>query len=310
MEPAQAVVADHISKSFKGKGALKGVSLDLPRGRVVGLLGPNGAGKTTLIKILLGLLLADDGRVFLRTAEGEARVAPGRVGVVMEGNRNYYANVSAMTNAVYFASLRGVASRTAAERFRRWAARFGLDEEVLRQPLASFSRGMQQKAALAASLLHDPDFVILDEPTLGLDPGSRLELEKVVRDLAEAGKGLLVASHDLEFIQRTADRVVFIRAGKVILDDATAQLIRRYERPWYLVRTATEIRELPPAWDDAERWRRRDPQTLLFSGSWRELRRDLCAAPELEVASVQKETVSLEDVFMEIQGEAGDVDAP
>ncbi|WP_287370401.1 ABC transporter ATP-binding protein [Oceanithermus sp.] len=309
MEPAQAVVATQISKSFNGKPALRGVSLEVQRGQVVGLLGPNGAGKTTLIKIILGLLLADAGQVFLRTRDGRARVAPGRIGVVMEGNRNHYANVSAMTNAVYFSALRGVAPRVAAGRFRHWAARFGLDEEVLPQPLASFSRGMQQKAALATSLLHDPDFVVLDEPTLGLDPGSRLELEKIVRTLAEDGKGLLIASHDLGFIQRTADRVVFIRAGEVVLDDATAQLIRRYEKPWYLVRTAAEVRELPPAWRSKDRWRRRDARTLLFTGGWPELRRELCAAPELEVTAVQKETASLEDIFMEIQGEVGDVDA-
>ncbi|WP_287407991.1 ATP-binding cassette domain-containing protein, partial [Oceanithermus sp.] len=87
MEPAQAVVATQISKSFNGKPALRGVSLEVQRGQVVGLLGPNGAGKTTLIKIILGLLLADAGQVFLRTRDGRARVAPGRIGVVMEGNR-------------------------------------------------------------------------------------------------------------------------------------------------------------------------------------------------------------------------------
>ncbi|ADR37428.1 ABC transporter related protein [Oceanithermus profundus DSM 14977] len=309
MEPAQAVVADGVSKNFNGKHALKGVSLEVQRGQVVGLLGPNGAGKTTLIKIVLGLLLADTGRVFLRTAEGEARVAAGRIGVVMEGNRNFYANIPAMTNAVYFAATRGVAPRMAAGRFRRWAARFGLDEEVLQRPLATFSRGMQQKAALAISLLHDPDFVILDEPTLGLDPGSRLELEKIVRDLVDAGKGLLIASHDLGFIQRTADRVVFIREGRVVLDDATARILRRYEKPWYLVRTAKEVGDLPPAWQGASRWRRRDAHTLIFTGDWEELRRDLCAASELEVTALEKESASLEDVFMEIQGEGHDVDA-
>ena len=308
MEPAQAVVVTQISKSFNGKPALRGVSLEVQRGQVVGLLGPNGAGKTTLIKIVLGLLLPDSGRVFLRTPEGEARIAPGRIGVVMEGSRNHYANVPAMTNAVYFAALKGVAAREAAARFRHWAARFGLDEDALRKPLAAFSRGMQQKAALATSLLHDPDFAILDEPTLGLDPGSRLELEEIVRSLAEDGKGLLIASHDLGFIQRTADRVVFIRAGEVVLDDATAELIRRYEKPWYLVRMATAVEELPREWRGQDRWRRRDANTMIFTGDWPELRRDLCASPELEVTAVQKETASLEDIFMEIQGEAGHVD--
>ncbi len=309
MGNAQALLADAVAKSFGKKRALDGVSLEVPRGRVVGLLGPNGAGKTTLIKIILGLLLPDAGRIFLRAPGGEARVAPGRIGVVMEGSRNYYANIPAVTNAVYFAALRGVAPREAAARFRRWAARFGLDDEALRKPLAAFSRGMQQKAALATSLLHDPDFAILDEPTLGLDPGSRLELEKIVRSLAGEGKGLLIATHDLQFIQRTADRVVFIRDGKVVLDDATAALIRRYEKPWYLVRTSAAVEELPREWRGKDGWRRRDANTMIFTGDWLELRRDLCAATELEVASVQRETASLEDIFMEIQGEVGDVDA-
>ena len=309
MVRAQALVAADVTKVFGKKRALDKASLEVPRGQVVGLLGPNGAGKTTLIKTILGLLLPDSGRVFLRTPGGEARVAPGRIGVVMEGSRNYYANVPAITNAVYFAALKGVEARRAAERFRRWASRFGMEEEVLQKPLATFSRGMQQKAALAISLLHDPDFAILDEPTLGLDPGSRLELEKIVRSLAEEGKGLLVASHDLQFIQRTAGRVVFIRDGKVVLDDATAALIRRYEKPWYLVRTAKEVQETPQPWRNSNLWRRRDANTLIFTGDWQELRRDLCAALEIEVTSVQKETASLEDVFMEIEREADGVDA-
>jgi len=309
MGNAQALLADAVAKSFGKERALDGVSLEVPRGRVVGLLGPNGAGKTTLIKIVLGLLLPDSGRVFLRTPEREARIAPGRIGVVMEGSRNYYANVPAVTNAVYFAALKGVAPREAAVRFGRWAARFGLDEEALHKPLATFSRGMQQKAALATSLLHDPDFAILDEPTLGLDPGSRLELEEIVRSLAGEGKGLLIATHDLQFIQCTAERVVFIRDGKVVLDDATAALIRRYEKPWYLVRTSVAVEELPQEWRGKDRWRRRDANTMIFTGDWPELRRDLCAAPGLEVTSVQRETASLEDIFVEIQGEVGDVDA-
>lgn len=310
MGVSRAVLAANIVKNFGEKRALDGVSLELPRGQVIGLLGPNGVGKTTLIKIILGLLLADAGRVYLHTQNGEAPVAPGRIGVVMEGSRNYYANVSAITNAVYFSALRGVAPQTAAESFRRWAAQFGLEEGALEQPLATFSRGMQQKAALAISLLHEPDFVILDEPTLGLDPASRLELEKIVHDLAEEGKGTLIASHDLGFIQRTADRVVFIRSGKVILNDATAQLIRRYEKPWYLVRTASDLQEMPPGWRESGQWRQRDERTLLFTGGWQELRQYICAEPELEVVAVQKETASLEDIFMEIQEEANNVDAP
>lgn len=299
---ALVLVAQQIQKRFGDLVALDGVGLELHPGETVGLLGPNGAGKTTLIKILIGLLEADSGDVHVFDEAGKPRpVRPTDFGVVLEGNRNFYQNLPAVVNAVYFGAIRGLTPRAAGERFRRWMERFDLADR-LNDPLSAFSRGMQQKAAIATALLHDPPFLLLDEPTLGLDPESKNELERMIVELARAGKAILLASHDMGTVQRVADRVIFLNKGQIVLEDRTNAALRRFATPWFVIQFARPEAEKALARLVHPKVRLRDASTLIFKGSWEALKHEVLDHLTGEIVRVSREMPSLEDLFLHLVG--------
>jgi ABC-2 type transport system ATP-binding protein len=295
------LLVQNVHKRFGKLEALKGVSLELAPGEILGLLGPNGAGKTTLIKIVLGLLLPDGGEVVLEEGKGRRRPQGHEFGVLLEGSRNLYVNLSLLTNALYFGGIRGLSPKEVRPRFEAWLARFGLLDR-LHAPLASLSRGMQQKAALALALALNPRFLLLDEPTLGLDPVSRKELEAILLDLKGEGWGILLTSHDLESVERVSDRVAFLHRGEVLREGPTRALLREWAGEGYRLRLAEPKAEalagaLGPGWLPEA------PDRLFFLGPWEELRAYL---PRLdgEVLEVSRGTPSLESLFLRLFGPA------
>jgi len=290
-----------IRERFVKLEALKGVSLTLRPGEILGLLGPNGAGKTTLIKVILGLLLPEEGEVVL--VEGERRRRPRgyEFGVLLEGSRNLYLNHTLLTNALYFGGIRGLSPREVRPRFEAWLARSGLLDR-LQAPLASLSRGMQQKASLALALALNPRFLLLDEPTLGLDPMSRRELEGILLDLKGEGWGILLTSHDLESVERVSDRVAFLQRGEVLREGPTRALLREWAGEGYRLRLSEPKAEalagaLGPGWLAEAQDR------LFFLGPWEALRGHLSRLP-VEVLEVSQGTPSLESLFLRLFGPA------
>jgi len=287
-----------IYKRFGGLEALKGVSLILRSGEILALLGPNGAGKTTLLKIMLGLLLPERGNVLL--VEGErARPPQGHeFGVLLEGSRNLYMNLSLLENALYFGGIRGLSPRSIRPRFEGWLERFNLSDR-LHAPLASLSRGMQQKGALALALALDPRFLLLDEPTLGLDPVSRREFEKIILGLREEGWGIFLTSHDLVTVERVSDRVAFIRQGAILKEGKTRALLSERAREGYVLKfrepIGQQVAELDP------RFSPEAPDRMIFLGSWDELM-PLLSGLKREVIEVSRGVPSLETLFMDLVG--------
>jgi len=264
-------------------------------------LGPNGAGKTTLIKVVLGLLLPDGGEVVLEEGGARRRPQGHEFGVLLEGSRNLYVNLSLLVNALYFGGIRGLPPKEVRPRFEAWLERFGLKDR-LHAPLASLSRGMQQKAALALALALKPRFLLLDEPTLGLDPVSRREFEGILLELKKEGWGILLTSHDLEVVERVSDRVAFLHRGEVRRQGPTRVLLREWAGEGYRVRLAEPkaealLQALGPGWS-AE-----GPEVLFFLGPWEALREALGAFP-VEVLEVSRGTPSLEALFLHLFGEA------
>ena len=226
--------ADSLHKRLGGTEVVRGVSLAVRPGEVVGFLGPNGAGKTTTLKMILGLVVPDSGSV--RIAGRDPFRDPhslAQVGAVLEGNRNLYWRLSALENLEYFGVLKGLTRRAARERGLSLLERFGLEGRA-RSPAGSLSRGMQQKLALSIALVHDPKALILDEPTLGLDYESALEVESLVLQAAQAGKAILLTSHEMSLMERVSTRTVILRAGQVVADSSAAELGRIYRHAYVI----------------------------------------------------------------------------
>ena len=201
--------------------ALAGVNLLVNRREIFGVLGPNGSGKSTLIRLLSTLLLPDSGtiRVFGHDVEKE-EFAVKRLINRVSVDAAFFKKFSPMENLVYAARLYGLPMREARERMRQIMLRLGLKEETFTQPMEHMSRGMQQKVAVARGFLTSPTLLLLDEPTTGLDPYSKRDVQGFVREIrAEHDATILLTTHDMEEADRLCDRIAIIDEGKFIALD-------------------------------------------------------------------------------------------
>jgi ABC-type multidrug transport system ATPase subunit len=208
-----------VGKSFEGRPALRGLSFAVAEGESVGYLGPNGAGKSTTLRLLAGLSRPDRGevRVFERPAWGRGDAAPRELGALIEtpGLTPFLRGRDLLE---YAAELRGLSRLERPAAVRRAAERLGVEDHVDRN-LGSLSTGWARRVLLAVALVGDPKVLLLDEPTLGLDPAARLDLRTTIRGLCEQGQTLLLSTHVLEDVQAVCDRVLFLREGRLAGDE-------------------------------------------------------------------------------------------
>jgi ABC-2 type transport system ATP-binding protein len=207
----------------RGKGwftAVNDITLSVPPGQVIGLLGPNGAGKTTTIKMACGLIVPTAGTIRLNGYDvGRRRsVAVRQIGAVLEGSRNVYWPLTAWQNLMYFGRLKGLRTAEIKPRAQRLLTELGLwdrrDETV-----GSYSRGMQQKVAIAAALITGPPILLLDEPTIGLDVAAARTVKDWVGHLAaDEGKTIVLTTQQVPIAQELANRIAVIRGGEIIAD--------------------------------------------------------------------------------------------
>ncbi|GEM86074.1 ABC transporter ATP-binding protein [Meiothermus granaticius] len=207
--------------------ALKGVSFDVREGETYALLGPNGSGKSTLIRILSTLLLPDGGEVRmlgLRLPQDETKLRRllGRVSV----DAAFYKKLSARENLLYAAQLYGLEPRATETKAMEILERLGIESRRFGDPLEEMSRGMQQKIAITRALLINPPLLLLDEPTTGLDPKSRRDVQGFLEDLrAREGTTILLTTHDMAEAERLSDRIGFL-AGGLLVAEGTAEALK------------------------------------------------------------------------------------
>src|ERR687885_1223884 len=207
--------------------ALQGISFAVESGELFGLLGPNGAGKTTTIKILTTLLLPTSGtaRVLGLDPATEHRQLRRRIGYVFGGDKGLYERISALENLRYFADVYRVPARSKNARISELLDVVGLRGRE-RERVETYSRGMRQRLHIARGLLHDPEILFLDEPTIGLDPVGSRELRETVADLQRVGKTILLTTHYMFEADELCDRVAIITDGSIVAEGTPAELKR------------------------------------------------------------------------------------
>jgi ABC-2 type transport system ATP-binding protein len=213
--------------------ALKDVSFEVALGETYGLLGPNGSGKSTLIRVLSTLLVPDEGYVRLlgHRIPGEEDLVRQKIGRVSV-DAAFYKKLSARENLLYSAFLYGLDKAHAERRAREILEALGLEGEKFTDPLEEMSRGMQQKVAITRALLVNPPLLLLDEPTTGLDPKSKRDVQTFLEDLRRReGTTILLTSHDMAETERLCARIGFIAKGRLIAEGTADELKRRSSAP-------------------------------------------------------------------------------
>ncbi len=228
-----ALLVEGVTKRFvvgrkrKPVVAISDVSLRLERGDIIGILGANGSGKSTLIRLVSGLLTLDEGRVSvfghdIEREEMEVKRLINRVSV----DAAFFKKLSPMENLLFAARLYGLEAKEAKPKALGILGRLGIGEKRVGRPIEQMSRGMQQKVAIARALLTSPSLLLLDEPTTGLDPRSKLEVQSFIEELREThDASIVLTTHDLDEAQRLCGSITVLAAGRVVTEDTPDGLI-------------------------------------------------------------------------------------
>jgi ABC-2 type transport system ATP-binding protein len=307
-----AIEIESLSKIFRGRGdddieAVSQLDLTVAPGQVFGFLGSNGAGKTTTIKMACGLVQPTTGTVRLngydvRKQRGQAMR---QIGAVLEGTRNVYWRMNAWQNLLYFGRIKGVSSgkvlKARAEQLLReldlWERR--------KDPVGEYSRGMQQKVAIAAALISDPPIVLLDEPTLGLDvQASRTVREWISQLTKERGKTVVLTTHQLDMAENLCDRVAIMSRGRLLAHRPTTELLDLFRREFYQIRLRGSVRpadlKMMPDFSASQE----NGHTVLAGAVSEELSVfdlvDWARRAGLDLVSVTPAEPNLEEIFLEL----------
>jgi sodium transport system ATP-binding protein len=224
------IAIERLAKAFgkrRDVHAVRDVTLDAPDGAITGLLGPNGAGKTTLLRMIATLVIPDDGRAEVDGLDvvADRYAVRARIGVLSDA-RGLYPRLTARENVRYYGALHGLSGAPLDDRIDALFATLGL-APIAERRTAGFSQGEKMKVAIARALVHDPDTVLLDEPTNGLDIMSVRMLRAELRALRAQGKCLLFSSHVMQEVAALCDRIVVLSQGRVVAEGTASELIAR-----------------------------------------------------------------------------------
>lgn len=235
------VVISHVSKAFGQTQAVADVFFDVYQGEIFGLLGPNGAGKTTTIRLMLDIFKPDQGTVsILDGPMTEAKKK--RIGYMPE-ERGLYQEMPLDQCLVYLATLKGMAKPDARQRLTPYLERFDLAQHR-RKKVKELSRGMQQKAQIINTVLHDPELLIVDEPFSGLDPVNTQLVKELMRDLRARGTTIIMSTHMMQQVEELCDRILLINRGSNVLYGPVATIRRKYAGHAVTVKVADQLPSL------------------------------------------------------------------
>ena len=294
-----SVVLENVNKCFGDIQAASDVSFHVEPGEIFGLLGPNGAGKTTTIRMMLDILRPDNGRIEI-FGGSMTEAKKNRIGYLPE-ERGLYADIKLMDVILYLASLKGMGKKTAVAAAATYLKRLDLWQHR-DQKMSALSRGMHQKAQFIVTVLHDPDLIIVDEPFSGLDPVNTELIRRMLLDLRDQGKAIIMSTHQMHQVEAMCDRIVLIHHGRIVLDGAVDAVRRRFAGNTVEVRGSGPFDQLPQV--QLTHHHNHTWQLTLAAGvSPHELLRELVENEAITVEHFSMALPSLNEIFIRIVGQ-------
>lgn len=295
------VKVTNLVKSFGQVKAVQDVSFEVYPGEIFGLLGPNGAGKTTVIRMMLDIFRPDSGEISIFGGRLDASQR-NRIGYMPE-ERGLYQDLKLEPTLVYLASLKGVSEATARERLDPWLRRFDLHNQR-QQKIRNLSKGMQQKAQIISTLLHDPDLLIVDEPFSGLDPVNTRMVKEIIEELRQQGKTIIMSTHQMYQVEALCTRILLINRGRNVLYGEVGRIKREFAGNALAIRGEGEFGNLAGVLESRHQ-----------NGSWhmtlepgvdaQDVLRQLIARPGVKLERFEIAEPSLEDIFVTVVQQQG-----
>jgi ABC-2 type transport system ATP-binding protein len=300
---------DSIVKQFETVNAVDRLSFDIHRGEIFALLGPNGAGKTTTVRMLLGITKPDSGTISYAIGNSNGgRVSPFDLGYLPE-DRGLYRDIPVVKTLTYMGVLRGLERDEAHRRAEWWLKRVELADRA-HHKLETLSKGNQQKVQFISSILHKPAFAILDEPFSGLDPINQEFFIDIIRELRDQGTTILLCAHQMDLVERLADRVLLINRGREVLSGTIAQIKEQSAAASKVVVTVTgnasasvgTALERSPIILSLERTS--DNEIVFYLKKGEPLHQFLAdLASSLEIVAIHTEKITLHEIFIRAVGQ-------
>lgn len=286
----------HVAKRFGAVQAVADVSFAVEPGEIFGLLGPNGAGKTTTIRMMLDIFQPDAGQIAV--FGGALDLAKKRrIGYLPE-ERGLYKDQKLEPTLIYLATLKGLDEKTARNRLGGWLERFDLAEHRTKK-VQELSKGMQQKAQVIATLLHEPDLIVIDEPFSGLDPVNTRLVQEVLDEQRRAGKAIIMSTHQMHQVEALCNRIVLIANGRTVLYGAVDAIKRNFAGNAITIIGQGDFTHLPGV-QDVRRENGAWHLALAVGADPQRLFQSLAACPNTKIERFELAEPSLDDIFIQV----------
>lgn len=300
---SDALILDGVSKRYSGHTAVDDLSLQVPRGTIYGILGPNGAGKSTTLRMVMNIIARDAGRISLLGQDPAAGAEVLRKVGFLPEERGIYRKMKVTDVIVFFAELKGMDRRAARASAAGWLDRMGLGDWKQAR-VEMLSKGMQQKVQFIATVIHEPELLILDEPHSGLDPVNQEVLRDTILGARDQGKTVIFSTHNMEQAEQLCEHVCIIAQGRKVLDGALRDVHREHiGNRWYV--------EFDAPGGEAERWMQRETRfgeieqrgegwrVELAPGTDPRLLMQALAGLDVPVVRFERERKTLHEIFID-----------
>jgi ABC-2 type transport system ATP-binding protein len=293
--PQTVLKVEGLNKWFKDKQVLHNISFEVYKGEIMAILGPNGAGKSTTIRNIMGIIYPDEGTV---TFNNQKEIPRHKIGYLPE-ERGLYKNVKVMDILLYLAELKDYPLDKAKQRALHYLQKFGLEGKE-NASVEELSKGMGQKVQFIASVIHEPELLILDEPFSGLDPVSQEIFKEEIRSLAQKGTAILLSSHQMNLVEELADRLFMIHRGRKVIYGPMNEVKRQYANFKCTIRgtyNSARLERLP----DVERVEEEEGAVVLYLSKTVQPALWLKQLPDdLVIEELTIDRISLHEIFIDI----------